>query len=121
MKRLTAALLTSVLAATLSGLPASAQDDHHDRDRSHDQDRSHDHDRDHHDDQGHGYVRHNEWRRGAAMRHEDWDRGQRLDWRAHHLRRPPRGYEWREVDGNYVMAAVATGVIASILAANAAR
>ncbi|MBS0334853.1 MAG: RcnB family protein [Proteobacteria bacterium] len=67
--------------------------------------------------QPHGHwVRHREWRRGYHMRHDDWARGQRVDWHAHHLRRPPRGYEWREVDGNYVMAAVATGVIASIIA-----
>ena len=66
---------------------------------------------------GHGrYVRHDDWRRGHRMRHEDWARGQRVDWHRHHLRRPPRGYEWREVDGNYVLAAVATGLIASIIA-----
>jgi Ni/Co efflux regulator RcnB len=50
------------------------------------------------------------------MRHDDWARGQQVDWHAHHLRRPPHGYEWRQVDGNYVLAAVATGVIASIIA-----
>ena len=72
-----------------------------------------DHDRDH--DRG-DFHRHAEWRRGYHMRHEDWDRGHVVDWRVRHLRRPPRGYEWREVDGNYVMAAVATGVIASIIA-----
>ncbi|HEX3364003.1 RcnB family protein [Phenylobacterium sp.] len=65
-----------------------------------------------------GYVRHDEWKHGYQMRHEDWDRGARLDWRAHHLRHPPRGYEWREVDGNYVLAAAATGVIASLIANN---
>lgn len=62
------------------------------------------------------YVRHDDWRRGHRMRHDDWSRGQRVDWHRHHLRRPPRGYEWREVDGNYVLAAVATGLIASIIA-----
>jgi Ni/Co efflux regulator RcnB len=55
------------------------------------------------------------------MRHEDWDRGERVDYRHYHLQEPPRGYEWREVDGNYVMAAVATGVIASIVVASAAH
>jgi Ni/Co efflux regulator RcnB len=34
------------------------------------------------------------------------------------LRAPPHGYEWRMVDGNYVLAAVATGVIASVVAAS---
>jgi len=50
------------------------------------------------------------------MHRNDWDRGERIDWRSRHLRRPPRGYEWREVDGNYVLAAAATGLIASIIA-----
>lgn len=79
------------------------------------------HDDYHHDDHDH-YVHHQEWKRGYHMRHEDWNRGRHIDdWRTHHLREPPRGYEWREVDGNYVMAAVATGVIASVIAASAAH
>jgi Ni/Co efflux regulator RcnB len=75
----------------------------------------HEHDGDHH-----GYVKHQEWRKGARMRDEDWKRGERVDYHEHHLRAPPHGYEWREVDGNYVLAAVATGVIASIVAASVA-
>ena len=44
------------------------------------------------------------------------DRGQRVtDYNRYHLSRPPRGYEWRRVDNNYVLAAAATGIIASIL------
>ncbi|HEY8003433.1 MAG TPA: RcnB family protein, partial [Phenylobacterium sp.] len=61
-------------------------------------------------------VRHDDWRRGHRMGHDDWARGERVDWHSRHLRRPPRGYEWREVDGNYVLAAAATGLIASIIA-----
>jgi len=75
-----------------------------------------DHDRDQHHD--HPYVRHEEWRKGYHMKHEDWGRAERIDYRAYHLRRPPRGYEWREVDGNYVLGAVATGVIASVVIAS---
>jgi Ni/Co efflux regulator RcnB len=60
------------------------------------------------------YV-HHDWRKGGRIAHNDWNRGHRVDWRARHLHQPPRGYEWREVDGSYVMAAVATGVIASII------
>jgi len=70
-------------------------------------------------DQGHqAYVRHPEWHKGARISHDDWARGQQVDWRAHHLRQPPSGYEWREVDGNYVLAAVATGLIASAIVAS---
>ncbi|MEE7567174.1 RcnB family protein, partial [Xanthomonas sp. Kuri4-3] len=32
-------------------------------------------------------------------------------------KRPPRGHEWRRVDNQYVLIAVATGVIASVIAA----
>jgi Ni/Co efflux regulator RcnB len=85
----------TALAATLSGGLAFA-DDHHD---------------DHH------YVKHEEWKKGYHMKHEDWDRGTRIDYRTYHLRRPPSGYEWREVDGNYVLAAIATGVIVSTVLA----
>jgi Ni/Co efflux regulator RcnB len=86
-----------------------AQDDHRD---------DH-HDADHHD--NHAYVRHDEWKKGYHMQHQDWDRGERVDYRTYHLRRPPNGYEWRQVDGNYVMAAVATGIVASVIAASAAH
>ena len=68
----------------------------------------------------HGYVHHEEWKKGATIHKEDWARGEHIDYKEHHLRAPPRGYEWRQVDGNYVLAAVATGVIASaIIAAEA--
>ena len=61
---------------------------------------------------------HPDWRAGGRIAHDDWGRGVHVDYRAHHLRRPPRGYEWREVDGNYVLAAAATGLIASIILAS---
>lgn len=37
------------------------------------------------------------------------------DWRGHHLSAPPRGYHWVQTGGDYVLVAVATGIIASIL------
>jgi Ni/Co efflux regulator RcnB len=78
---------------------------------------------DHHDDHGNnnhgGYVKHSEWHKGSKINHDDWNRGQQVDWHSHHLQSPPRGYEWRQVDGNYVLAAAATGIIAaSIIAAS---
>jgi Ni/Co efflux regulator RcnB len=73
---------------------------------------------DHHDE----YVRHDEWKKGYHMKQEDWHRGRPVDYHQyHHLSAPPRGYEWREVDGNYVLAAVATGVIASAVVASTVR
>lgn len=77
---------------------------------------------DYHDAHHQQYVRHDEWKKGYHMRSEDWNRGERVDnYRDYHLSAPPRGYEWREVDGNYVLAAVTTGVIASVIAASVAH
>ena len=59
---------------------------------------------------------HHDWRRGGRIEAGDWRRGRVVDYRRYHLRRPPRGYQWRDVDGNYVLAAIAGGVIADILA-----
>ena len=68
-------------------------------------------------------------RRGAGPRH-DLYRGQRLpssyhnrqyvvdNWRAHRLSAPPRGHHWVQVGGDYVLAAIATGIIASVLLGN---
>ena len=58
------------------------------------------------------------WRRGDHFDRRDWGRYQRVDYRRYHLRRPPRGYEWRRVDNNFVLAAAATGLIASVIAAS---
>ncbi len=62
----------------------------------------------------HGPAPHN-WQRGQRIERNDWDRGSRVDYRQHHLSEPPRGYEWRQVDGSYVLAAVAGGVIADVI------
>jgi Ni/Co efflux regulator RcnB len=37
------------------------------------------------------------------------------NWRAHHLNAPPRGYEWVQVGPDYVLAAVATGIIVNLV------
>lgn len=66
------------------------------------------------------YVRHSEWKRGAHINKNDWARGRYVsNYRSYHLSPPPRGYQWREIDGNYVLAAVATGIIASVIVASA--
>ena len=56
-----------------------------------------------------------------------WSRGDRLpsryrdnqyivsDWKLRHLSAPPRGYHWVQADDRYVLAAIATGVIADIV------
>jgi Ni/Co efflux regulator RcnB len=72
-----------------------------------------------HPDQGQHqqYVKHNEWKKGAKIRNEDWGRGAAVDWHAQHLHKPPAGYEWRLVDGNWVCANN-DGVIFSVVVAH---
>jgi Ni/Co efflux regulator RcnB len=37
------------------------------------------------------------------------------NWREHRLRPPPRGYQWVQTGGDYVLAAIATGLIADLI------
>lgn len=37
------------------------------------------------------------------------------DWRGHRLNQPPRGYHWVQTGADFVLVAIATGVIASII------
>ncbi|RQU98820.1 hypothetical protein DF047_36260 [Burkholderia cenocepacia] len=39
------------------------------------------------------------------------------NWHAHDLQPPPSGYQWVQVNGDFVQAAIPTGVISSILLA----
>ena len=132
MKRLIITTLAATLLAgtALSGTAMAAGQRYDDRgryDQRHDQ--RHDGRYDRHDDRrdyGHS-------RRDAAHERRDyrhWQRGQRLDaryrdnryyvsdYRRHGLRAPPRGYRWQRVDDSYILAAVATGLIASVIIAN---
>ena len=96
MNRSIRAFALPILAAALTCLPALTQD-HPDQDR-HDQAQP----QDRHDNGT--YRQHNEWKKGSRMRQEDWSRGDAVDYRANHLSRPPEGHEWRQIDGNYVLA-----------------
>lgn len=67
--------------------------------------------------------------RGAGPRH-DLRQGARLpseyrnsryvvnDWRGHRLSAPPRGYHWVRTGSDYVLATVATGLIAQVFLSN---
>ncbi len=63
------------------------------------------------------HMMHHGWKKGQRLSSQ-WQHGHDVDWRAHHLRQPPRGYHWVQTDGDYVLAAVATGVILSTIFAN---
>ena len=128
MKRIIGSVLALSLLAS-GGAFAAGQDDH-DRDRDPQHGRKDQHDdrgppqarndghRDDHRDDRHDNGRH------AGPRH--YARGERLaadhrgdrvpDYRKHGLKPPPRGHEWRRVDNQYVLIAVATGVISSVIA-----
>ena len=98
MNRMIKSFALPIVALALSGLTAFAQDHpDHDQDR-HDQA----HSQDRHDNSN--YRHHDDWKKGSRVQHEDWDRGDKVDYRQNHLRRPPSGHEWRNIDGNYVLA-----------------
>ena len=106
MKRfLTAATAVLIIAGSVGS--ASAAPRHDDRHDNRGPEVRHDN--------GNHYGQHKTWRKGGRIDRSDWNRGARVDYRRHHLRAPPRGYEWRQVDNNYVLAAAATGLIASII------
>lgn len=61
-------------------------------------------------------VPHRDWRRGVIV--EPAYRGDRYwvtDWHARHLYAPPRDHRWLYVNGDYILVAIASGVIVNIL------
>ena len=68
-------------------------------------------------------------KRGAGP-NNSWHRGDRMpaqyrshqyvvdDWRGHRLSAPPRGYHWVQNGGDYILVAIATGVILQLLISN---
>jgi Ni/Co efflux regulator RcnB len=98
-----------------NGRPNAMQMQQRDNDR-HDNDR---HDNGRYDNGRYDNGHHRGWYKGGRIDRSDWNRGQRVsDYRRYHLQRPPRGYEWRRVDNNYVLAAAATGLIMGLVLAN---
>ena len=65
-------------------------------------------------------------RMGAGPNH-NWVKGSRVphqyrshqyvvnDWRHHGLKAPPRGYQWVQYGGDYLLVAIATGVITQLI------
>jgi Ni/Co efflux regulator RcnB len=90
MRKIYEILAVTILGASLIG-PTSFAQDHHD-----------------------AYVQHDEWKKGSHMKSEDWNRAQPIDYHQYHLKAPPKGYEWRSVDGHYVLANN-SGVISTVV------
>ena len=80
-------------------------------------------------DQGRMYRNQPRYDRGAGPNHS-FHPGQRLpleyrrrqyvveDWRGHGLRAPPRGYYWVQTGADYVLVAIATGIILQLMLNN---
>jgi Ni/Co efflux regulator RcnB len=99
-------ILSGLLVAAAVAVPAisMAQDDKHDDHRT--EQRA--------DNRGAGPD--HSWHKGDRVPAEYRDKRYEVsDWKSHNLRQPPSGYHWVNVNGDYVLAAVATGVIADML------
>ena len=101
LKTLAGALLIAAVAAPAITM---AQDEKHDDRRTEQR----------HDERGAGPD--HSWHKGDRVPAEYRDKRYEVsDWKSHNLRQPPSGYHWVNVNGDYVLAAVATGVIADLL------
>ncbi|WP_213990820.1 RcnB family protein [Sodalis sp. dw_96] len=139
MKKTTLAMVMTLIA-TSSCLPiASFADDHgggpqdqqwhqkgHEGQRGHEGPQGHDghggpqHGNFHGRERDHFAANGHDFRRGRPLPPEYRNEHYRVhDWRQRGLYEPPRGEQWAYVNGNYVLVAVATGIITSILIGNA--
>ena len=61
-------------------------------------------------------IPHQQWQRGHVVepRYRD-DRYWVTDWRNRQLSAPPPDHRWLRINGDYVLVAIATGVITTIL------
>lgn len=135
------AVLCAVLATSLITTPfAMAQGDSQYPNKSYEQ-RQRGNDRDRRDEgrqqkrnnnnegRGHGHSHDQRDERGAGPDHSYY-RGEWMppqyrtrqyiveDWRGHRLSAPPRGYQWVQSGSDYVLVAIATGVILNLLLSN---
>jgi Ni/Co efflux regulator RcnB len=114
-KLIASALIALSMAASGS---AFAQRNDHGNDRDGRNNQSYQRDNDHRDNNG----RYDNDRRDARQYRLNQEyRGNRYvvsDWRSRHLSAPPRGHQWVQAGNDYVLAAIATGIIAQVLLSN---
>jgi Ni/Co efflux regulator RcnB len=104
MKRILAGALALSLMAGSAAI-AAPNDRHDNNDRN---DRGHN---------NHVQPAHH-WKHGERLPSNYRTRDHYVDYRAHHLRQPPRGYQWVRADDNYALVALTSGLISEIIAAN---
>jgi Ni/Co efflux regulator RcnB len=126
------AILCTVMAVTLlTGQMAVAQNRGNDQGQRNSDRRDDGRQQNQNRNNGRGNGRNNDqrWERGAGPDHSYY-RGGRMppqyrsqryvvdDWRGHQLSAPPRGYHWVQSGGDYILVAIATGVILNLLLNN---
>ena len=138
-RKLVISALLAMLLTTGGVAFAQGYGDRNDRGRNEQAQRHDDSDRrpnegrpsDRRDDRGRAHNKHYDQRdqRGAGPNHQFF-RGERLptkyrhrnyvvdDWRSHNLKAPPRGYHWVQTGADYVLVAIATGVILQLFLHN---
>lgn len=140
MRRISQSAICALLALAFSATgPAFAQRGDNRRDNQRDErredrrddrrDERRDDRRDGRQEQRRDYYRSWDYRSGVGPDNR-FHRGDRLpreyrtnhyvvnDWRGHHLTAPPRGYQWVQSGGDYLLIAIATGIIVNALLNN---
>jgi Ni/Co efflux regulator RcnB len=107
-KFLIAAAALSLAAPSL----AFAQPSHHERD-GHNAEQNHQQ----HPGWGQDHNGGHRYRSGEHLGYNDWNGAKPVDYREHHLRQPPHGYEWRESNGQFILGGLAGGLVASAVVA----
>ena len=114
-------ILLATIALSMLATPAAfAQQYRGDGDRDHgrDRDRRGGYEQQHRKPQMQKQEKHRRhWSKGQRVPSQY--RGGRVDYHRHNLKAPPRGYQWVENDGQYLMIGIASGLIAAI--ANSGR
>ena len=113
LKRTVIAAMAAALTLGTAGVAFADRDDHRDehRDEHHDKDRW-----GHEVDMHRGYGADHKFYIGHTLPREYHQRNYVVDdWRGHNLRQPPRGYHWVQSGDDYLLVAVASGLIASAI------
>lgn len=114
----TVALLLGLSTALASAQPREREDRKHGGPPAHAPGHGHQDQRadNHRHDRGRGAGPDHRYHKGDRLPKE-WRSHQYVvnDWRGHHLKQPPRGYHWVQSGTDYILVAIATGVIAQII------